>query len=163
MPYIIAFVIIIVIGISYAVFKNPNTEKETLNNAITKTEEMTVEEKAPTTESVATEPAPEPAAEIYDYTDGSYTTSVTYFTPMQSEYLLDVTLKIENDIVVDAGIVYSQGAEKDPNAQRFEAAYEAVVIGKDIDSLNLSRVGGASLTTGAFNKALAKIKLDAGA
>ncbi len=37
-------------------------------------------------------------------------------------------------------------------------AYESQVIGKKLDAIKLSRVGGASLTTGGFNDALAKVK-----
>lgn len=181
MPYIIALAVLVVIGVGFALFQNSNTEKESLDTTAITVEERIPAETATTTDFVATEPTPEtptiPVDTIVstpttkpeivvgalDYVDGTYTTAVTYMTPKKDEYLLDVTFTIANDVVIDTDIVYSQGAEKDPNAQRFEAAYEAVVIGKDIDTLNLSRVGGASLTTGAFNKALANIKLDAGA
>ncbi len=177
MPYIIAFVVIVVIGVSFAFFQKSDTVVETTDTTAARTEETIPTEPTTPTDSVATEPAPTPTnatpetptskpevvAQTSDYNDGSYTTSVTYMTPKKDEYALDITLTLANDVVVDADIVYTKGAEKDPNAQRFEAAYEAVVIGKDIDTLNLSRVGGASLTTGAFNNALAKIKLDAGA
>jgi hypothetical protein len=96
-----------------------------------------------------------------DYQDGAYEADVTYLTPARSEYLLDVSLTLTKDVVTGVNITYSQGAEKDPNAAKFEAVYKTQVIGKDIDTLNLSRIGGASLTTGAFNNALATIKTNA--
>jgi len=169
MPYIIAFVVIVVVGVSFTLFQNSKPAEETTDTAIRVEEKLPEENNAPT-DSIATEPAPETptakpevTADAPDYNDGSYTTSVTYTTPKNDEYSLDITLTIANDVVVDTNVVYSQGAEKDPNAQRFDKAYEALVIGKDMDAISLSRVGGASLTTGAFNNALAKIKYDAGA
>ncbi len=170
MPYIIAFVIIIVIGLGFTLFNSSKTADQSANDTGILVEENFDGEIDITTDSIATKPAPETpttkpevVADAPDYVDGTYTTAVTYTTPKNDEYLLDITLTIANDVVVDADVVYSQGAEKDPNAQRFEAAYEAQVIGKDMDAISLSRVGGASLTTGAFNNALAKIKYDAGA
>ncbi len=143
MPYIIAVLAIAVIGIGFTLLqsdKQPATEETTV-----------VETNTPTTEV---------ATQTNDYQNGAHQTTVTYLTPIKAEYMLEVSLTLENDIVTDAQITYSQGAEKDPNAQRFEAAYRTEVIGKDIDTLNLSRVGGASLTTGAFNNALTAIKTD---
>ncbi len=143
MPYIIAVLVIAVLGIGFTLLQS---------NKVEETPTPVVQEVAvPNTETTTTN----------DYRDGSHTTKVTYLTPMKSESILDVTLMVTNDIVTDAQIVYSQGAENDPNAQRFETAYRTEVIGKDIDTLNLSRVGGASLTTSAFNEALANIKTDA--
>jgi len=142
MPYIIAIIVVAVIGVGFTLFQTSRTPENTAPTAVT--EQMPV-----TDETVA------------DYKDGTYKTTTTYRNPKQDEYQLEVTLVVASDIVTDSQIVYSQGAEKDPNAQRFEAAYRAEVIGKDLDSLNLSRVGGASLTTGGFNKALETIKTDA--
>lgn len=153
MPYVVGAIVLIVVAVGFTFIRNGS------DTAPVATQPVETEVMQETSELVDNVPAPVAS----DYTDGSYTTSVTYFTPMQSEYHLDVTLTLASDVVVDASIVYSNGAEKDPNAQRFEAAYQAEVIGMDIDSLNLSRVGGASLTTGAFNDALAKIKVQADA
>ncbi len=143
MPYIIAVLVIAVLGIGFTLLQSNKTETPT-----------------PVAQEV-TVPNAEVTTGVNDYKDGNHVSKVTYLTPAKNEYMLDVTLVVTNDIVTDAQIIYSQGAEVDPNAQRFEAAYRTEVIGKDIDTLNLSRVGGASLTTGAFNNALANIKTDA--
>ncbi len=147
MPYIIAIIIILVMGIGFTLFQSSKTTDATTSPTTTASTPATTAES----ETIATA----------DYKDGTYTTTTTYRTPKQDEYQLEVTLIVANDTITDSQIVYSQGAEVDPNAQRFDAAYRAEVIGKDIDTLNLSRVGGASLTTGAFNKALEAIKTDA--
>lgn len=149
MPYIIAIIAIVIIGVGFTLFQSNQTETETA--VVT-----TTEQAAPSTPEV---PATETST--VDYKDGSYTTNVTYQTPKRDEYGVAVSLTLTKDIVTDAKVVYSNGAEKDPNAAKFEAAYKTEVIGKDIDTLNLSRVGGASLTTAAFNDALVKIKADA--
>lgn len=144
MPYIIAVLAIAVVGIGFTFFqssKQPTTPE--------------------TTVTVTNTPTTEVAAQTNTYRNGVHTATVTYLTPVKAEYKLEVSLTLENDTVTDAQVIYTQGAEKDPNAQKFETAYRTEVIGKDIGSLNLSRVGGASLTTGAFNKALTAIKTDA--
>jgi hypothetical protein len=144
MPYIIALILIVVLGIGFTLFQqNKTTTPEPTAQEIT----------TPATDAIP--------GSVADYKDGQHKTQVTYQTPKRDVYLMDVSLTVVNDIVTDAEIAYSQGAEKDPNAQKFDAAYRVEVIGKDIDSINLSRVGGASLTTGAFNNALANIKADA--
>jgi uncharacterized protein with FMN-binding domain len=144
MPYIIAIILVAVIGVGFTLFQSSRTPDAAAPVAVT--------EQLPVTNDTAA---------VIDYKDGTYKTTTTYRTPKQDEYKLEVTLLVANDIVTDSQITYSQGAEKDPNAQRFEAAYRAEVIGKDIDTLSLSRVGGASLTTTSFNKALETIKTDA--
>jgi hypothetical protein len=45
----------------------------------------------------------------------------------------------------------------------FDASVTAAIVGKKIDDITPSRIGGASLTTGAFTKALTSIKASAGA
>lgn len=156
MAYVIGALVLIVLAVGFTLVKNNDPVPTTSEVVVTETTNTVVDE----TSELASDETP---VLVSDYSDGSYTASVTYLTPMQTEYHLDVTLTLASDVVVDANIVYSQGAEKDPNAQRFEGVYQAEVIGMDIDSLNLSRVGGASLTTGAFNKALAEIKTQADA
>lgn len=164
MPYIIAIVVIIVAAAGFAFMQNKNTAPditvvETSNTTGTDTDTEGTETAA--ADTTTTEPTPVEAVAQSDYKDGTYRSQVTYFTPNRDEYLIDVSLTIKDDVVSAANVAYSQGAEIDPNAQRFEGAYRTEVVGKEVDSLNLSRVGGASLTTGAFNKALAEIKADA--
>ena len=44
-----------------------------------------------------------------------------------------------------------------PLQERFDAVYKTEVVGKKLTDINLSRVGGASLTSKAFNEAVADI------
>jgi hypothetical protein len=159
MPYIIAVIAIVILGVGFTLLQSRD---ETITTTEVATETPVQELPAPTSvtpETAGTNNVPQPSA--LDYADGTYKTQVTYQTPARAEYLMDVSLTVSNDFVTTAKIVYSNGAEKDPNAAKFEAAYKTEVIGKDIDTLNLSRIGGASLTTAAFNNALVSIKADA--
>lgn len=159
MPYLIAIALIIIAGVVYLFLYDNNASESPVVDVSTQgsTTDVTSGEKI----KVPTSPTPTPTTPANGYKDGTYETSVTYLTPVRSQYKLDVTFTVAKDVITAADVAYSQGAEKDPNAAKFEAAYKAQVIGKDIDSLNLSRVGGASLTTGAFNNALVAIKTDA--
>lgn len=162
MPYIIAIIAIVIIGVGFTLFQT-NNSGQVVSEATTST---LVPENTTTTETPSEEPlevtgSANSTGVLSDYENGTYTTSVTYQTPKRDEYGVAVSLTLTNDIVTDAKVVYSNGAENDPNAARFEAAYKTEVIGKDIDTLNLARVGGASLTTAAFNNALVNIKADA--
>lgn len=177
MPYIIAIVVLVVAAVGFSFLQNKDVTPEvTLDQQTTDTptstpdagiaSEPTSPEGAAPQNAATSNEAPTQGTEAVatsDYKDGTYRSQVTYFTPNRDEYLLDVSLTLKDDVVTAANVTYSQGAEKDPNAQRFEKAYRTEVIGKEIESLNLSRVGGASLTTGAFNEALAEIKADADA
>jgi hypothetical protein len=70
-----------------------------------------------------------------------------------------VTLTVASGVVTDAAITYDGQSSgfSNPNHERFDAAYKAEVIGKNLSEVSLSRVGGASLTSKAFNDAVAKI------
>jgi hypothetical protein len=146
MPYIIAIIIVLIAGITFTLMRPDESAQQPVVQAVVST---------PATTTGATTSSMQP------YADGSYTTKVTYKTPTRSEYLMDVTLIFKDGIIADSSIAYSQGGEDDPNAQRFDAAYRTELLGKSIDEVKLSRVGGASLTTNAFNEALTAIKADA--
>ncbi len=143
MPYIIIIVIIAVAGLAFTFMRTDDTPTITETPVI----ETTTEVPAAMTQGT--------------YRNGAHTASATYTTPKRSEYKIDVSLTLTDDTVTDAAIVYAQGSENDKNAQRFEQAYKTEVIGKKLDEINLSRVGGASLTSNAFNDAVAKIKTEA--
>lgn len=187
MPYLIALAIIIVAGISFTLFRSDDVTSTTtpVEQEITKdvTNEETVTTSAPATttdtpvtnnntESVtpantppvstkSETPAPAPTKVASDYVDGTYTSKITYKVPDHRNYTMDVTVTIDNDKITTSNIVYSDNALEDSNTKKFDNAYSSQVIDKDIDSINLSRIGGASLTTKAFNDAIDAVKVDA--
>jgi uncharacterized protein with FMN-binding domain len=100
---------------------------------------------------------PTPEAATYDYRNGAYTSNITYRTP-EGGYSMTVTLTISNDKITTSDISYDSKTARDKYTRRFTNSYDSYVTGNDLDSVNLSRVGGASLTSNAFNKAIADIK-----
>jgi hypothetical protein len=181
MPYIVILLLVAVAGFIF-MRGNTGTVSEVAVDTAPKTITETVTPRSapttntPTTDTEATTPSADgtptmkpattqtPSTQTTSesaYTNGTYNSKVTYLTPKKSEYGIDVTLMVKDDVVTSASVAYSQGAEKDPNAQRFEKAYKTEVVGKKLGDIALSRVGGASLTTNAFNKALAEVKAEA--
>ncbi len=113
---------------------------------------------------VATEPGTAVStSDIVTYADGVHTASANYVAPNGANHTVNVSLTLANDIVTEATVTYTGDdvpASKQ-NQAKFSAAYPTLVVGQPLDNIKLSRVGGASLTTGAFNEALAEIKTEA--
>lgn len=96
-----------------------------------------------------------------EYADGTYTADGGYTAPSGQESIT-VEITLADDVVTD--VVVTPHATEGNQAQfqgQFASGIAAVVDGKDIDELDVSRVGGSSLTSGGFNQALAKIKAEA--
>lgn len=113
---------------------------------------------APTTATSSTTTATETA-----YKDGVYTAAVNYNAPDRMSHPVTLHLTIVKDIVTASDISFGTeavGATADFQ-KKFTAAYKTQVIGKSLDSINLARVGGASLTSNAFNEAKAKVAAEA--
>ncbi len=95
------------------------------------------------------------------YKDGTYTAVGSYDAPGGTEQIT-ITLTIRNDIVTDASGVagsYDRTSLRYENA--FLSGFKQYVVGKNISSLQLGRVSGASLTPQGFNDALSQIKSQA--
>lgn len=95
------------------------------------------------------------------YTDGTYTAEGSYISPAGEE-TVTVEVTLADDIVT--AVTVAPGAD-DPQARgfqdRFAGGISEQVVGKDIDTLDVTRVAGSSLTSGGFADALAAIKADA--
>lgn len=96
-----------------------------------------------------------------EYADGTYEADGEYQSPGGTESIT-VTLTLSDDTVTDVEVVQHASAG---NAAQFQGQFAAgisdVVVGQDIDTLNVSRVAGSSLTSGGFADALETIKSDA--
>ncbi len=93
--------------------------------------------------------------------EADYTETVTYLTPQRTEQKIAVTLTLKDGVVADANVVYEDGKGQNGFQQRFDGTYKPEVVGKSLANISLSRVGGASLTSKAFNEAVAKISAEA--
>ncbi len=98
-----------------------------------------------------------------EYTDGTYTAEGQYQTPETVESI-SVTLTLEDGVVTDVEVTGDpQARETEQYQSQFIAGIEEEVVGVAIDDLDVSRVGGSSLTSGGFNAAVEDIKEQAAA
>ena len=97
----------------------------------------------------------------HSYKDGTYTASGSYEAPSGTESI-DVSITVKDNKV--AAVTVTPHATSGNQAQfqhQFASGISSVVVGKNIDSLAVSRVAGSSLTSAGFNRALETIKSDA--
>lgn len=101
------------------------------------------------------------AAEASTYKDGTYTATGNYSSPGGTEQI-QVDLTLAADVVTAVTVTPQSG---NPTGQQFESQFAggiaAEVVGKDIDTLAVSKVAGSSLTGEGFNIAIESIKTDA--
>lgn len=120
------------------------------------TEEATSEATAPVEET------PEEAADT-TYADGTYTDTGSYQAPSGTE-TIEVTITLKNDTIESVEVV---GEATDPQAKLHQGEFingiSGIVVGKNIDEIQVDKVGGSSLTSGGFNSAIDAIKSDAAA
>ena len=96
------------------------------------------------------------------YKDGTYSADGTYVSPNGTE-TVGVELTLASGTVTAVKITEHPS---NPNTRKFQGEFSggvaAQVVGKSIDGLSVSKVAGSSLTSGGFNQAVEKIKLEAG-
>ncbi|AZH84297.1 FMN-binding protein [Plantibacter sp. PA-3-X8] len=96
-----------------------------------------------------------------DYQDGSYTADGSYQSPNGTESIT-VTVTLAEDKVTAVDVVsHAESANSKRYQAEFISGIAAEVVGKDIDSLKVSKVAGSSLTSGGFNAAIDTIKTEA--
>jgi len=97
------------------------------------------------------------------YADGTYTADGTYATP-ESVETISVTVTLQDDVITDVEVTGNpQKRESEEYQSKFIGGIAAVVVGQDIDDIQVSRVAGSSLTSGGFNDAIETIKSEAAA
>jgi uncharacterized protein with FMN-binding domain len=91
------------------------------------------------------------------YKDGTYNATSSYYVP-GGQNSLAVTLTISGGTVTD---VKTSSTVDSYQSQRyvdsFNSSISSAVVGSTLDNASQSRVGGASLTTSAFDDALSTI------
>ena len=126
----------------------------------------TTGKKAATTESVnpstsTTADAGSSSTASSPYRDGAYSATGSYLSPGgQQSIKISVTLKNGN-ITSTSAISAAIDADGTKYQGKFISGYKSLVVGKNIDSVSLSKVSGSSLTSGGFNSALNQIKSQA--
>ncbi len=98
-----------------------------------------------------------------EYADGTYEAEGEYQSPNGTE-TVGVTLTLEGNTVTDVQI---ETHPSNPNTKRYQGQFAEgiadVVVGQNIDELQVDRVAGSSLTSGGFNDAVEQIKSEAAA
>lgn len=95
------------------------------------------------------------------YKDGTYQVVGEYVSPGGPREV-DVTVTLAGDVITDATFV---GKATDAPSMRFQGefkeGFEPMVVGKNINEVNLTKVSGSSLTPKGFMDAIEKIKAEA--
>jgi len=95
------------------------------------------------------------------YADGTYTADGSYATP-ESVETITVTVTLEDDLITAVEVTGDpQKRESEQYQGQFIGGIADVVVGQDIDDIQVSRVAGSSLTSGGFNEAIETIKSEA--
>ncbi len=163
MPIILIIgAVVIAIGFGALLFFTPNTASETVIPADSNNEiNVKVEDIENMHDTKPTDtPKPIPSASA----NGTFKSTSKYLTPDRAEHLVDVSLTVEGGVVTDSTVLFNNkvlGQYSNDNQARFADAYKAEVIGKSLAEISLSRVGGASLTSRAFNEAVVNITAEA--
>jgi uncharacterized protein with FMN-binding domain len=108
-------------------------------------------------------PAIAPKKSVSVYKNGTYSATGSYMSPGGMDQI-SVTLTLSNSIITNISVTPQAG---DRLSQKFQtmfiAGYQQYVLGKNISTVNLSKVSGSSLTPQGFNDALTQIKAQAAA
>lgn len=101
------------------------------------------------------------AAAADDYRDGEYSATGSYNTP-GGEQSIGVTVTLSNSVITALTIDndHTTGPSKQFQDQ-FKSGIDELVIGKNINDLDVSKVSGSSLTSRGFNQAIAEIQGEA--
>ncbi|WP_109210853.1 MULTISPECIES: FMN-binding protein [Microbacterium] len=95
------------------------------------------------------------------YADGTYTAEGSYATP-ESVEKITVTVTLADDVITDVEVTGDpQKRESEQYQGQFIGGIADVVVGEDIDDIQVSRVAGSSLTSNGFNEAIESIKTEA--
>ena len=111
---------------------------------------------APTPKSA---PVPAMPVSTNAYKNGTYRTQASYRTP-GGQYQIDITLSVSDDKITNTIVSFNAGAS-DSYSKAFSRAYQSSVAGENLGTVHPSRIGGASLTTRAFNSTLDTIRSQA--
>ena len=96
-----------------------------------------------------------------NYQDGTYTENGNYLSPEGNESI-SVTLTLAANKVTAVTITpHPNSGTAAYYQQQFASGIASEVVGQNIDTLNVSRVAGSSLTSTGFDAALATIKAHA--
>ncbi|MDN5275100.1 MAG: FMN-binding protein [Candidatus Saccharibacteria bacterium] len=158
-PKLIGLVVVALLvaaGTGTVIWMNRNDASSNASSGNTPTDTSALTQSSPTTAPSST-PVPSTAT----YKDGTYSADGTYRSPGGNEKI-GVTLTIASGTISDVSIkTYGSGSDAEEYQAQFKDGISAVVVGKKVNDVSVSRVSGSSLTSTGFNNALEIIKSDA--
>ena len=120
---------------------------------------MTTTQEPVRTDTIKKEPTP--TMEQSNYKNGTYTAEGDYTSPGGAEKV-KVTVTIKDNLITDSQFASLATRPTSKKMQGlFSESYKALVVGKNINEINLDVVNGSSLTPIGFEDALKKIRQEA--
>jgi uncharacterized protein with FMN-binding domain len=148
-PAIIGIIAVVLIGIAAGGIYAAKSNQSSTDFSLASSPSNTTDNTTATTTSNST------------YKDGTYTATGSYSTPGGIETITVTATLAGNTISSVSADGSANGGDSAQYQSRFLSNYESLVVGKNINSVSLSRVSGSSLTSNGFNSALTKIKNEA--
>jgi hypothetical protein len=106
-------------------------------------------------------PASTPTKPTTTYKNGTYSQTTRYTVPGEINSI-SATIIVENDTVVSVVTSHEYGGrESIKYITGFDASISSQIVGTKLSDAKPSRIGGASLTTTAFNQAIAAVMSEA--
>lgn len=117
---------------------------------------------ASSTTSSSDSPGSSSTSTTSSYKDGTYTASSLYYVPHGGTNSLSATLTVSggNITAVSTNNTYSDN-ESGMYIDSFKSSVSSAAVGSSLASASFSRIGGASLTTQAFDSVLDQIRSQA--
>ncbi|HUC90037.1 MAG TPA: hypothetical protein VMR45_04500 [Patescibacteria group bacterium] len=142
----------LVIGIYALLLNDPESNSSTNSTSASSSSSTSSANQSASSPSTST--ATTNTATSTTYKDGDYSATQSYRVP-DNINKITVKVSIKNGVVtsVTTSHDYASSTSSDYTSS-FSSEISGQVVGKSIDSISLSRVGGASLTTQGFDKAI---------
>ncbi len=126
-------------------------------SAVSSDQPSTNTETPATPSSGSTSPSAGSSSSTSSYKDGTYKATAEYYVPHGSNSItVNVSIKDGSITKVSATHDYAD-RESGMYVDSFDSSISSKAVGQKINGLSLSRVGGASLTTDAFDEVISSI------
>ncbi len=155
--------VILAAAAAYFLVFAKNGSSNTASNSTSQSAVASTSTSATTTCSINnTSTSTNTTATVTMYKDGTYSNSQTYRVPEGESNSIDVKITLSGDVIKDLTVDSNYDSrESERYVSGFESSIKSKVVGKKISDVNLSIVGGASLTTDAFTEAISEIQAEA--
>jgi hypothetical protein len=158
MPIVVSVLGVVIVAMAVALFTISPT-KDTADQVSVTGVEVRSEELAVTSNDTTSPNETTNDDDVVTMAPTTLTGTAKYSTPARITHDIAVTLTLDGDVVTDVFVNFDNGkGPANDHQKRFESSYKTAAIGQKLGNLSLSRVGGASLTSGGFNEAVAQIR-----